>query len=236
MMIDLSKYFEPYERKARLYPALICLFPIILGTAISFQDVFTILSGFVALAVAVGLLQLLANLARDRGKLLEHKLFEQWGGMPSVRLFRYRDPTIPSPAKIKYHAILTKVSKINAPSPKDEENNPEKADEVYLSWSDYLRGKTRDTKKYSLLFKENINYGFRRNLLGIRWFCIISSLIGIGLVNSSIINGGQITRISIATSLMLLAYALVFLFVVKGSWVKIVADAYGRQLIEAVNA
>tara|TARA_R110000851_G_scaffold325125_1_gene492886 strand:+ start:3218 stop:3421 length:204 start_codon:yes stop_codon:yes gene_type:complete len=67
-MIDLSKYLEPYERKARLYPALICMFPIMLGVAVSFKDVFTALSGLVALAVSVGMLQLLANLARDRGK------------------------------------------------------------------------------------------------------------------------------------------------------------------------
>ncbi len=236
MMIDLSKYLEPYERKARLYPALICLFPIMLGVAVSFQDVFTTLSGLVVLAVSVGMLQLLANLARDRGKSLETTLFEQWGGMPSVRLFRHRDSTIPSPAKVKYHAVLSKASKIKAPSTKEEKQNPNQADEIYLSWSDFLRGKTRDTKKYHLLFKENISYGFRRNLFGIRWFCVASSLIGIVLTNTAVITGNQATDITIAVTLLLTAYLAVFLFVVNSAWVKVVADAYAKQLIEAVNA
>jgi hypothetical protein len=235
-MIDLGKYLEPYERKARLYPALICIFPIILGVAVSFKDVFTALSGLVALAASVGMLQLLANLARDRGKSLEKALFEQWDGIPSVRFFRHRDSTIPSPAKMKYHAILSKASKIKSPSAKEEEQNPKQADEIYLSWSDFLRGKTRDTKKYNLLFKENIGYGFRRNLFGIRWFCVVSSLIGIGLTNTTIIIGKQTTDITIAVSLLLGVYVVVFLFVVNRAWVKVVADAYAKQLIEAVNA
>jgi len=199
-------------------------------------DVFTALSGLVALAVSVGMLQLLANLARDRGKSLEGTLFEQWDGMPSVRFFRHRDLTIPSPAKIKYHAILSKASKIKSPSAKEEEQNPQQADEIYLSWSDFLRGKTRDTKKYSLLFKENIGYGFRRNLFGIRWFCVVSSLIGLGLTNAEVIVGEQATDITVAVSLLLSVYAVVFLFVVNRAWVKVVADAYAKQLIEAVNA
>ncbi|MDA8153919.1 hypothetical protein A6M27_04470 [Acidithiobacillus thiooxidans] len=235
-MIDLGKYLEPYERKARLYPALICIFPIMLGVAVSFKDVFTALSGLVALAVSVGMLQFLANLARDRGKSIEATLFEQWDGMPSVRFFRHRDSTIPSPAKMKYHAILSKASKIKSPSVEEEKQNPKQADEIYLSWSDFLRGKTRDTKKYNLLFKENIGYGFRRNLFGIRWFCVVSSLIGIGLTNAEIIMGKQTTDITFAVSLLFSVYAVVFLFVVNRAWVKVVADAYAKQLIEAVNA
>ena len=236
MMIDLSKYLEPYERKARLYPALICLFPIMLGVAVSFKDVFTALSGFVALAISVGMLQLLANIARDRGKSLETTLFEQWGGMPSVRFFRHRDTTIPSPAKIMYHAVLAKASDINAPSINEEQQNPEHADEIYLSWSDFLRGKTRDTEKYNLLFRENISYGFRRNLFGIRWFCVASCLIGIVLTNFVLITGNQASDIIIAVTLLLGVYLALFLFVVNGTWVKVVADAYAKQLIEAINA
>lgn len=235
-MIDLSKFTDPYERKARLYPALICLFPIMIGVSISYPKVFSTLSGFVALAAAVGLLQLLSHLARDRGKSLEEGLYKKWGGMPSVTIFRHRDNRIPSPAKLKYHAVLSKISKINAPSKEDELQQPTKADEIYLSWSDYLRGKTRDQKKYSLLFKENINYGFRRNVLGIKWFCVLSSVIAVAILFVPVFNGGEITKIIIATTSFCMLYLFVFLFVVKASWVRVVAEAYGKQLIEAINA
>lgn len=234
-MIDLSKYFDPYERKARLYPALICIFPIMLAVAVSFQNVFSVLSSLAALAVSAGMLQLFANLARERGKALEVKLFEDWGGMPSVRLFRHGDATIPSPAKKKYHAVLERASRIQAPSAEEEEKNPKYADEIYLSWSDFLRGKTRDTEKHSLLFKENVSYGFRRNLLGLRWPCVASSIIGLGATNAPVILGESLTDIKIAVSLLLGTYAVVFMFVVNGAWVKTVADAYAKQLIESVN-
>lgn len=235
-MIDLSKFTDPYERKARLYPALICLFPIMIGVSISYPKVFSTLSGFVALAAAVGLLQFLSHLARDRGKALEAGLYKKWGGMPSVTIFRHCDNRIPSPAKLKYHAVMSKISKINAPSKEDELQQPTKADEIYLSWSDYLRGKTRDQKKYSLIFKENINYGFRRNILGIKWFCVLSSIIAIALLFVPIFNGGEITNIVVATILFCMLYLFVFLLVVNDSWVKVVAESYGKQLIEAINA
>ena len=65
---------------------------------------------------------------------------------------------------------------------------------------------------------------------------MVSSLIGIGLTNAEIIMGKQTTDITIAVSLLLGAYAMVFLLVVNMSWVKVVADAYAKQLIETVNA
>ena len=235
MMIDLSKFTDPYERKARLYPALICLFPIMISVSITFPKVFSTLSGFAALAATVGLLQLLSHLARDRGKSLEARLYEQWGGMPSVTILRHRDNRIPSPAKLRYHAILSKISKIKAPSKEDELQQPAKADEIYLSWSDYLRGKTRDQKKYTLLFKENINYGFRRNMLGIKWFCVLSSIIATAILFVPVFNGGEVTKVILSTTIIIMLYLFILLFVVKDTWVKVVAEAYGKQLIEAIN-
>lgn len=235
-MIDLSKFTDPYERKARLYPALLCLFPIIIGTSISYPMVFSTLSGIVALATATGLLQFLSHLSRDRGKALESKLFEMWGGVPSVTILRHRDNSIPSPAKLKYHMVLSKKSGIKAPTKDMEEKRPQKVDEIYLSWSDFLRGKTRDSKKYPLVFKENINYGFRRNLLGIKWLCVLSGIVGLIILLTPILSGNNFTETMIAVALIVSIYILIFIFVVNSSWVKVVAEAYGKQLIEAINA
>lgn len=236
MMIDLSKHTDPYERKARLYPALLCIFPIIISISISFPSIFTTLSGFVALAAAFGLLQFISHLARDRGKALENGLFNLWGGMPSVVVLRHSDSLIPSPAKIKYHSVLSKKSGIKAPSREIEKKYPQQADAVYLSWSDFLRGKTRDPKKYPLVFKENVNYGFRRNLLGLKWYCVLSGAVGLVILNMPILNGNELSETMIAISLLFLLYMHVFIFVVNNSWVEVVAKAYGKQLIEAINA
>ena len=234
-MTDFTKTLNPYERKARLYPALLCLFPIIISISISYPETYSSLSGFVALGATIGILQLISNLARDRGKNLESKLFEQWGGMPSLSILRYRDNSIPTPAKEKYHAILASKSKIGAPTILFEQKYPEKADEIYASWSDFLRGKTRDINKYPLVFQENINYGFRRNLLGIKWYCILSSIISILILFIPSIETLILSDIQIVVFLLLILYLWIFAFVVKSNWVKTVANAYSKNLIEAIN-
>jgi len=48
----------------------------------------------------------------------------------------------------------------------DERSEPESADHVYDSSTAFLLEKTRDKKAFPLIFEENCNYGFRRNLWG----------------------------------------------------------------------
>lgn len=239
-MIDLRKIADPYERKARVYPGLICLFPLLITVFIAYPKIFHLWSSLVALAVSFGLLQFLAHLARDRGKQLEKNLFQEWDGMPSIRFFRFRDQTISNPIKQRYHSFLSQETGINAPTPDFENNNPTEADEIYLSWSDYLRGKTRNGNKYPLVFKENVNYGFRRNLYGLRNLCLLVSIVCLSLIIVKIYQLYQaspsIDTTLISTAIIIAVYLLIFLFIVNKSWVKMTADAYARQLLESLNA
>lgn len=235
-MINFEKITDPHERRARLYPALLCLFPLILGISVTFPALFTRLSGLVALAVSLGLLQLLVQLARDRGKRLESKLFEEWGGMPSVVIFRFSDKSIPSPAKRRYHEIVSSQSGIAAPTEEFEASSPKESDAIYLSWSDYLRGTTRDASKYPLVFKENIHYGFRRNLFGVRWFCVLSGIISIIIIGVPIYDSGAFSEIQAGVALVVILYVLIFVFVVNKDWVRLTAFAYAKQLVESINA
>ena len=72
--------------------------------------------------------------------------------------------------KQRYHAFL--AGKINVPFPdkNQEANNSMAADEVYQSGVRWLLNHTRpeDNKKFELIFKENVAYGFRRNALGVK--------------------------------------------------------------------
>lgn len=112
---------------------------------------------------------LLTQLARDAGKKREKQFFVAWGGIPSVTIFRHRDTRIDAITKSRYHRQLAALVKgAKGPSPEEEQTDPAMADQVYSAWSSYLRVHTRDTKKYSLLFQENISYGYRRNLCGLR--------------------------------------------------------------------
>ncbi len=235
-MIDLTKITDPYDRKARIYPALLCLLPVVVAVSISYPEIYKTLAGFATLIVAFGGLQLLANLARSRGKRLENDIYKKWGGIPSVCIFRHCDTTVPKPAKQRYHGILSEQSGIDAPSENLEKKEPAVADETYRSWSDFLRARTRDTKKYSLLFKKNINFGFRRNLLGIKWYCVLSGMIGILIIFFPEIFTTGLNQIDISIITLILVYISIFLFVVSSDWVKIVADEYAKRLIESVDS
>ena len=61
----------------------------------------------------------------------------------------------------------------------------EEADEIYRSWSNYLRTNVRDIEKYNLLFAELINYGFRRNVYGMKYFYSLGGILSLCLFSLS---------------------------------------------------
>jgi hypothetical protein len=174
----VAKVTDPYERPARLYPALLALLPLFVLVMLLYGPKATALTGAVTVAVSCGGLYLTTNLCRELGKPLEEKLYLEWGGKPTTQLLRHRDKTIEAVTKRRYHKFL--ADKINEAFPdKDEEaNNPEAADEVYQSGVRWLLNHTRpdDNKKFYLIFKENVDYGFRRNALGMKPAGLIVSI------------------------------------------------------------
>ena len=174
----VAKVTDPYERLARLYPALLALLPLLALIMLLYGPKATALTGAVTLAVSCGGLYLTTNLCRELGKRREEKLYREWGGKPTTQLLRHRDANIEAVTKCRYHTFL--ASRINEPFPdKDQEaSNPEAADDIYQSGVRWLLNHTRpeDDKRFELLFKENAAYGFRRNALGVKPIGLIVSL------------------------------------------------------------
>ena len=164
----LERITDPYDRQARLWPALLALLPLITMMGLLYATSATIGTNAAATAISCGALYFLTNLCREFGKRLEPKLFEAWGGKPSTRLLRHSDPTIEAPTKRRYHAFLASKIATAFPDEAQEAKDPHAADEIYQSAIRWLLNHTRDTKTFSLLFQENIAYGFRRNALGLK--------------------------------------------------------------------
>ncbi|KAB7665693.1 MULTISPECIES: ComEC/Rec2 family competence protein [Bacillaceae] len=72
---------------------------------------------------------------------------------------------------------------MDIPTKERELEDPLEAIQKFNSCIDYLRQRTRDKAKYSLIFNENVSYGQARNLLGLKTFglTICSILIAIQL-------------------------------------------------------
>ncbi|MFM9967446.1 MAG: hypothetical protein ACKVQK_03445 [Burkholderiales bacterium] len=159
---------DPYERKARLWPALLAGLPIFVLVALLYAPTGDTPEKIGMLVVSCGGLYLLANICREFGKRLEPRLFEEWGGKPSTQLLRHRNSGIESVTKRRYHEFLTAKIRTNFPTAAEETSNPVAADETYQSAVRWLLDHTRDPTKFGLLLKENIEYGFRRNALGLK--------------------------------------------------------------------
>ncbi len=239
-MNPLNLISERYDREARLYPALLLIAPAVATGVALFSTKLTGLQSFGAALVGFGGAFLLTQLARDAGKNREPSLYQLWGGMPSILIFRHAHKRFDSITKARYHKKLaTLVKGAKAPSPEEEEANPDAADEVYSAWSHYLRSNTRDTKKYPLLFQENVSYGYRRNVWGLRPFGIaVSSLCALvagGRLWFIYKGTGQIEQGLAGAVAVSLLFLTLWLFRFTSDWVRVPANAYAERLAESLE-
>jgi hypothetical protein len=233
---------DPYERKARLYPALLLIAPPLAAGAAVAPSALSGLRSLATTAVAFGGLFLLAQLSRDAGRRKERGLFASWGGKPSVAIFRHSDSRLSATTKARYHKKLVSLVKgTKAPSPADEEANPAQADDTYAAWSDFLRVNAREnSKKYPLVFHENVSYGYRRNVWGMRPLGIASSGVAValcvGLAVARWRSHMEVGEPLIGASALGLIALLLWVFSFTRDWVRVPADAYAERLAEAVES
>ena len=112
--------------------------------------------------------------------------FSNWGAKPSVQLLRHRDETVDPLTKQRHHALLAARLGINFPSADDERMVPAQADQLYETASRWLLEQTRDAGRFGLLLKENIDYGFRRNLYGVKYLGLAVAVICLLVIVSDV--------------------------------------------------
>jgi hypothetical protein len=245
----ISQFSDPYDRQARLYPALLALAPLIVLVLSLYQGKLGLISSVISALVACGTLFLLSDLARRRGKAKEQVLWMRWGGVPSTQVLRHSDATFDPVSTKRYHAALSNKIKLSFPSASEETADPQAADALYTSAGNMLRDATRDTKKFGLLFKDNIAYGFRRNGFGLKPIgificagCIVWVAIRQGisvwasrLQNAtdaeSLFNGGELMTIGTAFFML-----LVWCFYFTEQTVRDAAFSYAQKLVLACES
>jgi hypothetical protein len=113
----------------------------------------------------------------DGEKKLEESLVTKWGGMPTTIALRHRDKFLDSVSKQRYHTAIVSKLGIAMPTAEEESADPDKADDTYIGATKRLRELTRSNKQ--LLLKENIAYGFHRNMVAMKPVGIVSCLLGV---------------------------------------------------------
>lgn len=227
---------DAYTLKARLIPSLITILPALLVLLCWLGINKEIYDYTIGLIVSSGALFVLSQIGRDFGKNKQNKLYDSWGGKPtSVKLSHFSN-TNPDNLK-RYHLKLeVMIPSILIPTKEEEANDRKYARIVYDSCTSFLIEKTRDKSKFNLIFDENINYGFRRNLWGLKPFGTIISSVSLTFLILKLYNNNfsydVIEALSIIIILLLL---LLWLFWFSTSWVKTAADAYADRLLAAID-
>lgn len=243
----LDKIRDPYDRRARVAPGLWVLFPLLTAAVCLVGPKHPLLTAMLSLIGACGGPYLLGNLVRVWGVNAQQRLYAKWGGRPTTLLLRHRDNTIDPISKQRYHDLAARKLGVPMPSMADEADDLESADNAYRSVTERLIGKTRDTQKFSLLFKELIGYGFNRNMYGARWvgsvICVITIFavlfhagvlqfgsLGLYLDRINLLGFGEWITIVISVLLLLL-----WLFHFSERTVRGAGFSYGIRLLECLE-
>lgn len=238
---DLGIGMDQYDRRARLMPALLVILPATLAVVTLAPDAVLGWGGGIALIVQAGGSFLLAQFVGDIGKRKEPKLFESFGGRPTERLLSHQH----APNKVILAARHKKLGKlfpkIKIPTAGDEQRDPEGALEIYTACCDKLRGLVRAQKdKFADVHRENIHYGFRRNLWALKPAGIAVTLVALVSVGPEIygtVNAHQsisLVQPVVAAIDGLLLFSWIFL--ITKSWVKRAAVLYSERFMEALDA
>jgi hypothetical protein len=232
--------FDAYVRRARFYPAVIAATPAFALAAIfvpwnSLGLPHAIATGAVAILLAV-----MSDLARRRGRAIEPAIIQRMGGLPSTTMMRYRDDsddTFDGAAKAAMHKFCAAKIGGDAPTPDSEKADPAATDDFYKRCGNWLRENTRDTKRFKLLFEENVTYGFRRNLLGLKWAALALSAAVVAFCLAMLWSHFPLD-VADATTEKLLGVVLIafltaayFLLFVNEAGVVQAARTYARQLL-----
>jgi hypothetical protein len=227
----MSLPFDFYERRAHLGPAALAAAPAIvlcLSLLPSLESVGTILA-FLSSAV----LAIVCTVVRGLGRNLEASLWSSWGGTPTTQLLRWRGKASAT-EQARRHRLLENVVGEPLPTRADEEANPEESDARYETATTALRQLTRTGSDFSLVARQNADYGMRRNCLGLRPVAL--AVAGIVLALSVILFLAEEEAWHFWFPAVVSAVALpVWWFFVSGEWVRSAAELYAVRLMETIE-
>lgn len=171
-----EKLLDPYSIRARLAPGLLLLLPIILFLVCTLGPKSPLLTAVSSVLAVCGGPYALSSFVRTYGQRAQERLYLAWGGKPTTLILRHSDTRLPLGTKKLYHEHIATKFNLSVSSAEEEARDMATADNVYLDATNRLIQATRDSKRYPLVFKELVAYGFNRNCYGIRWIGAAVSL------------------------------------------------------------
>lgn len=239
-MADTFNLKDAYTRRARLTPALIVVLPLGLAVIAVSSDGLKAWTALWSVFVWAGGTALMAQLARDRGKRKEPELFQSWGGKPTTQLLRYRGCENSILVTRRHGALQKAIPDLHLPSEAEERVDPSASDHAYDTCVKWLLEKTRDQKKFPLVFDENCSYGFRRNLWGMKpvaiALAVASVLTGTVVIAIRLYNQSSVSAVSFGALGCIIGLLCFWILWCDPGWVRLAAFAYAERLLASIDA
>lgn len=239
-MAGFREWLDEYERTARLAPGLIALLPavvVIFSLGLRSDPIVTAALGVLG---SIGMPLLLTSIVRQRGLEAQASLWRDWGGSPTVQSLRHESTIDTATQRAHWRQAVERSTGVAMPTEAGERADPATADEIYALATNRLIELTRDRDAFPLVFAENKNYGFARNLFGLRVPGIAVSLIGLGMLVASIVlehtgtidvRPADVYLGLVADGLLLLAW----ISVVDGERVRVAGYRYSTRLLASAD-
>jgi hypothetical protein len=234
---------DSYERRARLTPGLLAVVPIALTVIVLGLRENPVVATCAGLLSAVGGPFVLANIVRDRGMALQAKIFRSWGGPPTRRFLQTYNTEHSAAERTAWRRDVESASGTTLPTADDERLNADHAAGTYDAAISRVRTKTRDKKQFGLVFEENRNYGYWRNLRAMRAFGIVIAtlcLLVVGTAASIAARSDLLADTSRSTfvlgALLDIGALAFWLIVPSEAAVKRASERYAERLLESAAA
>lgn len=228
---------DHYAWRARLQPALVTLLPLAAAAFACVQPAVGWIPALWSFLGTTGFTYFLATTARNRGKAIEPALWRFWGGAPTTQLLRHRGPANPE-LRERWHKYLAKLLGKPMPTADQERGHPEQADVTYEAAIRLLIGKTYDKARFPFPYRDNVNYGFCRNLYGLKPIGVSVSAMGliICLVAAAwALRGGKDFGIPAGAAVVNLGFLVWWLTVATRKWVQVPAMSYAQHLLQCTE-
>ena len=233
-VFQLVNLTDRYERKARLLPALIVALPLAIaagaagGAGMATADWYSAV-GYGALTggvVGIGL----SHFARIPGTRLEARLSKKWGGLPTRRWLRPTDTTCSEAQKSRWRGAIRTLTGLVLPASVGTKAGPD-IDKLIDDAVRQLRHRLRDDPAARMVRTHNEDYGFARNLAGLRWVWLAFALAG-AAVSGFAFSASHGHPVALAASGVIVLIASASAFTLPG-YVGHCADRYAEALLAA---
>lgn len=175
-VLQFLRIADSYERRARFFPAFIVVLPIIVfAMSLRLPDDGWVKKILITGGAGSALVVALAHMASAAGNRFGDAFWKKRNGLPTVRWLRVSDTDHSSQQKQQWYENIKRLTGLDIQEA--VATKPHEEDAIITDGIRQLRYQIRGKAMAKMVDKHNEEYGFARNLAGLRWLMLGSAIV-----------------------------------------------------------